>query len=169
MGQRMEFVGINHRVSERGYHSEVSYYQAIRCEGCPLRGSCHKAQGNRKIEVNHNLQRHKNIARANLTSERGLMHRSRRPIEPEAVFGQIKANRKFNRFRLRGLEGVAVEFGLISIALNISKMVKKPISEIKNSLKTAKSSIENQIYNSILNYRYWCSEIFNYIRFSAIG
>lgn len=169
MGQRMEFVGINHRISDRGYHSEVSYYQAICCEGCPLRGSCHKAQGNRRIEVNYNLQRHKEIARANLTSERGLMHRSRRPIEPEAVFGQIKANRKFNRFRLRGLEGVAVEFGLISIALNISKMAKKPIIEIKNGLKTAKSSIKNQIYNSILHYRYWCSEIFNYDRFSAIG
>lgn len=169
MGQRMEFVGINHRISERGYHSEVSYYQAKRCDGCPLRGSCYKAEGNRKIEINHNLQRHKEIARENLTSERGLMHRSRRPIEPEAVFGQIKANRKFNRFRLRGLEGVAVEFGLISIALNISKMVKRPIIEIKNSLKTAKSSIKNQIYNSIRNYRYWYSEIFNYDRFSAIG
>lgn len=169
MGQRMEFVGINHRISDRGYHSEVSYYQAIRCEGCPLRGSCHKAQGNRRIEVNYNLQRHKEIARANLTSKRGLMHRSRRPIEPEAVFCQIKSSRKFNRFRLRGLEGVAVEFGLISIALNISKMAKKPIIEIKNSLKTAKSNIKNQIYNSIHNYRYWCSEIFNYDRFSAIG
>lgn len=169
MGQRMEFVGINHRISERGYHSEVSYYQAIRCEGCPLRGSCHKAQGNRRIEVNYNLQRHKEIARANLTSERGLMHRSRRPIEPEAVFGQIKSNRRFNRFRLKGLEGVAVEFGLISIALNISKMAKKPIIEIKDSLKTAKPSIKNQIYNSILNYRYWCFEIFNYDRFLAIG
>lgn len=169
MGQMMEFVGINHRISDRGYHSEVSYYQAIRCEGCPLRGSCYKAQGNRRIEVNNNLQRHKEIARANLTSERGLVHRSRRPIEPEAVFGQIKSNRKFNRFRLRGLEGVAVEFGLISIALNISKMAKKPIVEIKNSLKTAKSSIKNQIYNSILIYRYWCSEIFNYDHFLAIG
>ena len=28
------------------------------------------------------------IARELLTSDEGLMHRSRRPIEPEAVFGQ---------------------------------------------------------------------------------
>ncbi|WP_414648990.1 transposase [Chitinophaga sp.] len=27
----------------------MSYYQARRCEGCPLRGQCHKAQGDRVI------------------------------------------------------------------------------------------------------------------------
>jgi len=168
MGQKLECVGQYQRTSERGYRSEFSVYQAKRCEGCPLRGSCHKAQGNRRIEVNHNLQRHKNIARANLTSEKGLMHRSRRPIEPEAVFGQIKSNRKFNRFRLKGLEGVAVEFGLISIALNISKMAKKSINETKNSLKTAKTNMKNLIFDSILYYRDWWHLIFNYYIFSAI-
>jgi len=29
-------------------------------------------------------------------SEKGLYHRSKRPIEPEAVFGQLKSNNKFN-------------------------------------------------------------------------
>jgi transposase len=167
MGQKLEFVGQYQRTSDRGYRSEFSVYQAKRCEGCPLRGSCHKAQGNRRIEVNHNLQRHKNIARANLTSEKGLMHRSRRPIEPEAVFGQIKSNRKFNRFRLKGLDGVTVEFGLISIALNLSKMTKKSINQTKMGLKTAKSIIKNRILNSKLNYLDWWSRIFNYYQFSA--
>jgi transposase len=168
MGQKLEFIGQYQRISERGFRSEFSVYQAERCEGCPLRGSCYKAQGNRRIEVNHNLKRHKNIARANLSSEKGLMHRSRRPIEPEAVFGQIKSNRKFNRFRLKGLEGVAVEFGLISIALNLSKMTKKSINQTKKGLKTAKSNIKNQIFNSLLNYRDWWSMIFNYYQFSSI-
>ncbi len=34
-------------------------YQAERCDGCPLRGSCFKARGNRIIEVNHQLQQYK--------------------------------------------------------------------------------------------------------------
>ena len=123
MGQQMNRISISQRISDRGYRSEISSYQAKRCEGCPLRGECHKSKENRTIEVNHNLLRHKKIVRENLTSERGLMHRSKRPIEPEAVFGQIKSNRKFNRFRLRGLEGVTIEFGLICIALNLSKMM----------------------------------------------
>lgn len=74
MGQRLELVGICHRTSDRDYRSEYFVYQAKRCEGCPQRGSCHKAQGNRRIELNYNLQRHKSIARENLTSEKGLMH-----------------------------------------------------------------------------------------------
>ena len=42
------------------------------------------------------------MARELLTSDEGLMHRSRRPIEPEAVFGQIKYDNHFKRFRYRG-------------------------------------------------------------------
>ena len=34
-----------------------------------------------------------------LTSEEGLIHRSQRPIEPEAVFGQMKADMHYRRFR----------------------------------------------------------------------
>ena len=58
MGQRMELVGTSQNVSSRGYKSIISRYQAIRCEGCHLRGSCHKSRGNRTIEINHNLMRH---------------------------------------------------------------------------------------------------------------
>jgi len=140
MGQRMDFAGTTHNVSQRGYKSEVSLYRAQRCQGCPLRGSCFKAKENRQIEVNQNLERHKQIARANLTSEKGLMHRRRRPVEPEAVFGQIKSNYKFNRFTLRGLNGVAVEFGLISIALNLSKMIKKRTIQAENDQNMAQAA-----------------------------
>lgn len=51
------------------------------------------------------------IARDKLLSDEGLYHRSKRPIEPEAVFGQLKSNTKFNRFTLRGLSKVEIEFG----------------------------------------------------------
>ncbi len=50
------------------------------CEGCPLREVCHKAKGNRVIEVNHNLNKHKQKARENLTTEQGIKHRKQRPI-----------------------------------------------------------------------------------------
>jgi len=161
MGQKMELIGRSQRVSDRGNYSEISHYQAKRCEGCPLRGSCHKAKENRIIEVNHNLLRHKKIARENLTSEKGLMHRSRRPIEPEAVFGQIKSNRKFNRFRLRGLDGVAVEFGLISIAINLSKMIKKAINETIDSPTALKMSVKNSICGTKTKIQNWLYNIFN--------
>ena len=48
-------------------------------------------------------------------------------IEPEAVFGQIKANRHFRRFLLRGLDGVTGEFGLVAIAHNLLKLWMKRV------------------------------------------
>ena len=43
----------------------------------------------------------------------------------EAVFGQIKGNRGFRRFCLRGLQKVKTEFILISIAHNLGKIMNK--------------------------------------------
>lgn len=56
-------------------------------------------------------------------SPEGLQRRSRRPIEPESVFGNIKANKQFRRFLLRGKEKVEIEVGLLSLAHNLSKYV----------------------------------------------
>ena len=122
MGQHMDFVREEKRYTESGFEQTVSIYRARRCHGCPLRAKCHKAKGNRTIEVNHRLNAYKDMVRSLLTSEEGLMHRSRRPIEPEAVFGHIKANGMFKRFRLKGLSGTNVEFGLKAIAHNLKKM-----------------------------------------------
>jgi transposase len=85
MGQRMEHMGKSKRISSNGYEAEVHYYEAKRCEGCPLRGMCHKSKGNRQIVVNHNLNRHKVKIREKLMSKEGLYHRSKRPVEVEAV------------------------------------------------------------------------------------
>ncbi len=74
------------------------------------------------MEVNHTLDDYKARARELLTSEQGLKHRSNRPIEPEAVFGQIKECGKFRRLRLRGMVGAKIEFGLKAVAHNLRKL-----------------------------------------------
>lgn len=122
MGQRMRFIRTEKRHTASGYEQTVSIYRATRCEGCPLRGQCHKSKNNRQMEVNHTLEEYKAIARGLLTSEQGLKHRSRRPIEPEAVFGQIKQDGMFRRLRLKGLTGAKIEFGLKALAHNLRKM-----------------------------------------------
>ena len=53
---------------------------------------------------------------------RRIFHRKKRPVEPEAVFADIKEAGKFRRFRLRGINGVGIEFGLKAIAHNIKKI-----------------------------------------------
>ncbi len=125
MGQQMEKIGESKRISSNGYELQASNYQVKRCESCPLRGQCHQAKGNRIIQVNHRLNKLKEKAKGLLTSEKGLEHRSKRPIEVEAVFGQLKTNNKFNRFTFRGLEKVELEFLLMAIGHNFRKMSAK--------------------------------------------
>jgi len=122
MGQRMEKKYETQRKTKSGFEQTYSVYEAKNCEGCPMRGRCHKSKNNRKISVNHNLEKHKVKIREKLKSEKGLKHRSQRPADVEAVFGNIKQNKKFTRFNLRGIEKVSIEAGLIALAHNLAKM-----------------------------------------------
>lgn len=122
MGQKMKFIRHEKRYTASGYQQTVSVYRASRCQGCPLRGQCHKSKRDRQIEVNHTLDDYKARARELLTSEQGLKHRSKRPVEPEAVFGQIKEGGKFRRLRLKGLTGAKIDFGLKALAHNLRKL-----------------------------------------------
>lgn len=123
-GQHLEHIGDEQSTSELGYVSTISKYRAQNCAGCPFRGMCHKAKGNRIIEVNHKADEYREKAKERLTSEEGLYHRSMRPIEPEAVFGDIKYDHGFKRFRLRGMAKVNVEFGLVALAHNLRKYAR---------------------------------------------
>ena len=147
MGQKMAFAGKGKRVSTNGYVSSVSYYQAGRCEGCPMRGQCHKAKGNRIIEVNHRLNELKARARDLLTSETGKYHRSKRPIEVEAVFGQMKSNNRFNRFSMKGLEKVDIEFALMCIGHNLRKWSKKLLKQLSPDQTTNLNTIIRLFYD----------------------
>jgi len=122
MGQHMTYVGDKQRISDLGYVSHSKLYQAQNCEGCSLRGLCFKGKGNRVIDVNVKSRLYRDKAKEMLTSERGLYHRSMRPIEPEAVFGQIKYDGGFKRFHYRGNKLVRAEFATVAIAHNIKKM-----------------------------------------------
>lgn len=146
MGQHMEKTGNSTRKSASGYESHLTIYQAKNCMGCPLRCLCHSAKGNRQIEVNHKLNRHKQKARERLTSEEGLMHRSRRPIEPESVFGQSKSNMAYNRFRHfdhKEPEKVMMDFAIFAIAFNVLKLHRK-------SKQTGKNPSESQKMEAVL-------------------
>ena len=125
MGQKMRRIGNRRVKTASGYVSENARYRAVRCEGCPLRCLCFKAKGNRTIELNHRLRKYKQKAKELLCSEEGLTHRGRRCIEPEAVFGQIKYNMSYKRFRHFGKDKIFMDFSFLAIAFNIKKMCAK--------------------------------------------
>jgi transposase len=112
-----------------GYTQTIKVYEAENCEVCPLKAQCTKAKGNRTIQVNPNLERHKEIARENLNSEQGIEFRKRRGWEIETFFGDIKHNQKYKRIRLRGLEKAELEINWLAISYNLRKAHQKLIKK----------------------------------------
>jgi transposase len=113
--------GTRIRTTENGYEQQYAIYQADNCEACPLREQCSKNESNKTLEVNHQLNKYKITASTLLNSESGIYHRSRRPIDVEPVFANLKHNKGFKRFNLRGLRKVEIETGLLALAHNIKK------------------------------------------------
>ena len=122
MGQHMNKVGEKQSKTSSGFIQRISIYEAKRCEGCSLRSSCHRGQGNRRIERNHQLESYREVIHERLLSEEGIEKRKQRSIDVEPVFGHIKQNRGFRRFTLRGLKKVSLEFGLHALAHNMLKL-----------------------------------------------
>ena len=98
----MNRIGTKRDKTASGYITESVRYKAQRCGGCPLRQ-----------------------VRERLLSEEGVRHRGRRCIEPEAVFGQMKYNMAYRRFRHVGEDKVTMDFAFFAIAFNIKKMCAK--------------------------------------------
>lgn len=122
MGQPMKKIGEHTKKTQSGFEQTIRTYQALNCKGCSLRCLCHSAKTERKIEINHRLRKIREEERKKLTSERGLLYRSQRPQDVEATFGNLKNNKSFKRFKTRGLKNVETEFGLLSMAHNLSKI-----------------------------------------------
>ena len=122
IGRPMPHVKRKRYVTEAGYETYRDHYRCVDCSGCPFEGQCKLSEGPRMIQVSHRLNEWKQKANELLCSEKGIELRKRRVCEVEQTFGRIKGCWGFRRFLLRGNEKVKIEWGLLSIAHNISKM-----------------------------------------------
>lgn len=124
-GRYLSFIHEKKQKSDNGYESLIRVYECETCTDCPYRDKCvkgNKPDANRRIYINRRLNELKQIAKTNLESEKGLEMRSKRSVEVESAFGDIKGNFGVRRFLLRGLEKVKIEWGLYSIGHNMRKM-----------------------------------------------
>ena len=90
--------------------------------GCPYATECKNTDKNHTVRVSHRLNELKRKANENLCSEKGLELRSQSVAEVEQVFDRIKGCWSFRRFHLRGTDKVKIEWGLLAIAHNITKI-----------------------------------------------
>jgi len=121
VGTAMKNIG-QYSKKERGFLKTYTLYKASGCRDCPLRQACHKQKGNRVIHVNHQGRYLKSQAYERLKTEKGIYYRKRRPADVEPVFGNIKYNKNFKRFLLKGIDKTEVEWGLLCIAHNLKKI-----------------------------------------------
>lgn len=120
-GKPMKRIGSQQK-KEGSLLKTYALYQAKGCQNCPLKAACHKQKGNRIISVNHKGRLLKEQAHQRLKTEKGIYYRKKRPVDVESVFGNIKQNKNFKRFLLKGLEKTQIEWGLLCIAHNLKKI-----------------------------------------------
>lgn len=134
MGQKMSKISTSKQQTTSGFVQIINSYQARNCEHCPLRGMCHKSKSNRIVQRNANLERSKEKAKKRLTSERGREKRGQRCVDIEGAFAQLKHNKHFKRFFLRGLDKVNIELGLVFTSMNIARGISKMAASKGDSL-----------------------------------
>jgi transposase len=122
IGEPMKRIGTSTHITANGFKQTLARYQPSKCKGCPVRDVCHDQKGNRIVEINHRLRKLKQQANAKLKSEKGIAYRKKRPADIEPVFANLKHNKNFKRFMLKGLNKVEIETGLLAIAHNLAKM-----------------------------------------------
>jgi hypothetical protein len=122
IGEPMRNIGTSTRITANGFKQTLTNYQATKCKGCPVRDVCHTQKGNRIVGINHRLRKLKEQANLRLKTEQGIKYRKKRPADIEPVFANIKHNKNFKRFMLRGIKKVEIETGLLAIAHNLGKL-----------------------------------------------
>ena len=120
--RRLIHIGTRKYVTEAGYETKRDYYRCEDCSLCPYASECKKTEKPKTIRFSHRLNELKKKANENLCSEKGKVLRSQRVVEVEQTFGRIKGCWSFRRFHLRGKDKVKIEWGLLAIAHNITKM-----------------------------------------------
>lgn len=125
-GKKLSFVKDASKETQNGYTQNYRLYECSSCSDCPVFKACRGEQAqphsNRTIRRNELLHFYQAQARTLLDSAEGKEKRSRRGIEVETPFADIKYNMQHRRFLLRGLKKVEVEFNLLALCHNLRKI-----------------------------------------------
>jgi transposase len=107
--------------------SKYRQYSATGCSSCSFWSQCVKrGRGSRRVSVSC-IEHLRRKMKEKLSSPGGKLIYALRKQIVEPVFGQIKQNRGFRRFLLRGIEGATSEVALLFLGHNLWKCASKSI------------------------------------------
>lgn len=122
-GHRMEVIGTEEAYTRGGFRSDSTVLTCSHCQDCPFKRQC-CVQKNRDQRIKRKLGniREEEKAKERLLQPHNLARLKRRSLEPEPVFGQLKYNRGYQRFRHFGKARVTMDLGFMLMALNLHKL-----------------------------------------------
>ncbi|MDR2394215.1 MAG: transposase, partial [Treponema sp.] len=121
-GRKVTYRGIKKEKTLSGYVTTKEAYIGESCKYCRKKKLCKRSKGNRWVAWNEKWQRLKAKSRKALEKHEDV--RKQRSVEVETVFGHIKGNQGYRRFRLRGRAKVSTEWGLFSLGYDIKQMYR---------------------------------------------
>lgn len=168
--RKVLFKRYSKRKNESGYEQDFKIYECEDCTGCPLKSLCTKSKGNRKVYWNPIYEEIKAKTKAALDDEQKATLYAKRKVDVESVFGNIKGNLSFTRFRLRGIEKVETEFGIVALAHNLLKFVgniklfsgKCKKSELRNTRISQFRSFFGDLLDSPFDFLNYIYKVFCY-------
>ena len=115
---------------EDGYLKIINHYRCHDCTECPFMKECTKSDNGRVIQKNYILDELKDNAKKLLDSEEGTLHRQKRSIYTEGVFGVLRQDYGYIRLHRRGIEKTELELTLVIIGFNLNKYHNKLHREV---------------------------------------
>ena len=121
----MRVIRTEEAYTRSGFRSDSTVMTCDHCNGCPFRDKCILTKSKRG-EIHRKLGnvREERKAKARLDLPENQEKLKRRSLEPEPVFGQLKHNHGYTRFRHFGKARVIMDLGFVFMALNILKLHK---------------------------------------------
>ncbi len=124
-GHTMRVIRTEESYTRSGFRSDSTVMTCDHCCGCPFRQKCILTKSTRN-EIHRRLgnirEERKAKTRLDLPANREKL--KRRALEPETVFGQLKYNHGYTRFRHFGKDKVTMDLGFVFMALNLLKLHK---------------------------------------------
>lgn len=124
-GHRMRVIRTEEEYTRSGFRSDSTVMTCDHCPGCPFKEKCQVAK-NKRREIRRKLGniREERRAKVRLDLPANQEKLKRRSLEPEPVFGQLKHNHGYTRFRHFGKSKVEMDLGFVFMALNILKLYR---------------------------------------------
>ena len=130
-GKKLRVVSVEKRKTSSGYPTEVTIYECEGCKDCPCKEKCIRQKKTDKVPLEERVKRlhiskyfvqQRDKMAEKVCTEEGILLRVNRSIQAEGVFAFIKQDLRFRRFMTRGLQNVATEWNVLSIAYNLLKL-----------------------------------------------